>query len=211
MVYLLKIVIFHGYVSHNQMLAIKCRVPGPGSAAGWHLSRVGGGGSQTSRWISPVNTGRFNEASKWRNSPKNGLVNIWFPILMLFFCYCKTPLVFFNMGVQNEAFTHQNWRRNLSFRNTQSKHQTLGLDMFSPAKMEEFVSSIGLSDAKKLTDQSLDVDPPRGGRVPVPMTWKTGWFNPFQPADYPTKTRMSPPILPGLVWFCKDNLHKTLF
>jgi len=83
-------------------------------------------------------------------------------------------------------------------RNTQSKNQTSGLDMFSPANIEEFVSSIGLSDAKKLTDQSLSGSSKRW-TCPSSNGFQRVDSTLFQPADYPTKARMSPPILPGLV------------
>jgi hypothetical protein len=63
-------------------------------------------------------------------------------------------------------------------RNTQSKHQTLGLDMFSPANIEEFVSSIGLSDAKKLTDQSLSGSSKRW-TCPSSNDLKNGLIQPF--------------------------------
>ena len=93
-------------VSLPEDIAIKCRVPGPGSAAGWHLSRVGGGGELTGQHWAVLN--HQNEGIP----PKNGLVNMWCPILFVFLTV--KHIVFFNMGFQNEAFTHQNWRRNLS-------------------------------------------------------------------------------------------------
>ena len=148
------------------------------------------------RWRTHRSTLGGFEPSKWRNSPKKWVGKHVMSNFICFFLLSNT--LFFSTLDSKMKLLLIKIGGGIYQRNTQSKNQTSGLDMFSPANIEEFVSSIGLSDAKKLTDQSLSGSSKRW-TCPSSNGFQRVDSTLFQPADYPTKARMSPPILPGLV------------